>query len=146
MRKAIPLGPEGFYLHFAQARRCCFSSCCPLRSQEHSWRRLGDYFDCLGAPLDPFGRSSWPSEASLGSLGTLPGRSRGASGALLGGFLALLGRTWGHQVAPDPSRDQFWKDFRTTWGSIWVNLATEFGEFGRRFGIRNYIHPDSSYN
>ena len=61
---------------------------------EATWRRLGDHLGRLGAPLGPLGRPSWPSEAPLGSLGTLPGRSRGASGALLGGFLALLGPTW----------------------------------------------------
>ena len=102
---------------------------------EATWRRLGDPLGRLGAPFGPLGRSSWPSEAPLGSLGALPGRSQGASGALLGGFLALLGRTWGHPVAPDPSRDKFWEDFGSTWGSIWVGLVIELGEFGSRLGM-----------
>ena len=89
-----------------------------------TWRRLGDHLGRLGAPLGPLGHPSWHSEAPLG-------RSRGASGALLGGFLALLGCTWGHLVAPYLSRDQFWEDFRSTLGSIWVGLVTDFGDFGR---------------
>ena len=97
---------------------------------------LGHLLALLGALLGP-PRRPW------GALG----RSRGASGALLGGFLALLGRTWGHPVAPDPSRDQFWEDFGSTWGSIWVGLVTESGEFEERSGMRNYMHPEpSNYN
>ena len=102
---------------------------------EATWRRLGDHLGRLGAPFGSLGRPSWPSKASSRSLGAVPGRSRGASGALLGGFLALLGRTWAHPVAPDTSRDRFWADFGSTWGSMWIGLVTELGEFGKRLGI-----------
>ena len=59
------------------------------------------------------------------------GRPRDASEAFLGGFLALLRRTWDHPVAPNPSRDRFGRDFGWTWGSIWIGLVTKLGEFGR---------------
>ena len=93
---------------------------------EATWRRLGDHLGRLGAPFGPLGHPSWPSEAPLGSLGALPGRSRGDSGALLGGFLALLGRAWGHPVPPVPSRDRFSDDF----GSILGRLGGRFGLLG----------------
>ena len=111
---------------------------------EATWRRLGDHLGRLGAPFGPLGRPSWPSEAPLGSLGALPGRSRADSGALLGAFLTLLGRTWGLPGAPDPSREQFGEDFGSTWGSIWVGLVTGLGEFGGRLTLRDYMHPNPS--
>ena len=46
-----------------------------------SRRRLGDHLGRLGVTFGPLGRPSWPSEASLGSLGAVPGRPRDAPGA-----------------------------------------------------------------
>ena len=94
---------------------------------------LGRRLALLGALLAP-PRRPWGAS----------GRSRGASGALLGGFWALLGRTRGRPRAPDPYRERFWEDFGSTWGSIWVGLVTESGEFEERSGMRNYMHPEPS--
>ena len=88
---------------------------------EATWRRLGDHLGRLGRPFGSLRRPSWPSEAPLGSLGVLLGRSRGASGALLGGFLAHLGPPSGSRPLPGAILEGFW-----------VDLGVDLGRFGER--------------
>ena len=97
------------------------------------WDALGRSWDALGALLGALGAR----RASLGAL-------LGHSGEPLWCSLGTLERTWDCQKPPGPPGDRFSGDFGLIWGSIWVGLATEFGEFQERVSIRNYIHPDPS--
>ena len=60
-----------------------------------SRRRLGAHLGCPGVPFGSLGRPSWPSEASLGRPGALPGRSREAPGAPRERSWEASWRSWG---------------------------------------------------
>ena len=136
----LPGAPRPFRIAFPCRRERDFSKILtslldglPKPSGTH----FGTLWAALGTLLGLF-------SALLGRTGPLLERSWGTPGGLLGALLALLRRTWGRQRPTGPPGDRFSEDFGSTWGSIWVGLATEFGEFQKRLSIRNYIHPDPS--
>ena len=136
----LPGAPRPLRIAFPCARERDFSKILtslldglPKPAGTHS----GTLWAALGTLLGLF----W---ALLARAGPLLERSWGTPGGLLGALLALLRRTWDRQRPLGPPRDRFSDDFGSTWGSIWVGLVTEFGEFQERVSIRNYIHPDPS--